>query len=492
MAPNEYERPDGAPITSAAWRALPPEFRKWIWATCQENVQLRARVGLNSTNSSKPPSSDGPEVKGTEKPRTRSGRKPGGQVGHPGHSRPLVPEDRLDGVTNSYPERCRRCGTDLPAARRGDMEPLRHQVAELPPIVPTVIEHRRHRVCCRRCGVVTVADLPPDVPEGSFGPTLRAFLATLCGRYRLSRREVAEFCAEAIGLDVSVGTIDNICRRVGEGLADPIDEVKEHVRDAQVVHLDETGWSQKGQRYWMWVAVAAAGAYFQITKTRGGKVVSAILGTAFLGKIVTDRWSAYTIIEAVRRQVCWAHLKRDFKRFVDRGGPGREFGEDCLALTKRLFEIWKRYEDDRIRWRTMQTRMTKVEIELGTLLGAGTASEDAKVRGFCEKIIQLEPSLFLFSRVPGVEPTNNRAERALRPVVLWRKGSFGTMSDEGSRFVERVMTAVMTCRLQGRSVLSYLRAVCAAQDAGERSPSLMGQKARDAPVVSRPPLARTG
>lgn len=488
MIPQECERPDGAPITDGGWRALSQPFRDWIWKLHRENTELRTRVGLNSKNSSKPPSTDKPGDKKQRRPR--SGRRPGGQAGHPGHSRPLVAEDRLDGITDSYPTRCRRCGDDLSGARHTDEEPLRHQVAELPPIVPTVTEHRRHRVCCPGCGTVAIGELPDGVPQGNFGPVLRALLVTLCGRYRMSRREVVEFCAEALGLDVSVGTIDNMCRSVGGGLADPVDEVKEHIRAAKVAHLDETGWSQKGERYWMWVAVAASAAYFQISKSRGAKVVSAILGAAFLGVIVTDRWSAYTIIEALRRQVCWAHLKRDFQRFVDRGGSGKAFGEEGIALTKRLFTIWRSYEDERIGRRVMQKQMAEIEIKFGEMFGG--LSEDAKVRGFCKKLLELGPSLFLFTRVPGVEPTNNRAERALRPVVLWRKGSFGTMSDDGSRFVERVMTAVMTCRLQNRSVLTYLRAVCAAQDSGTKIPSLMSQKSRDAPAAGDHALSKAG
>jgi transposase len=488
MVLDERRRPDGAPLTDAGWLSLSPALREWVWKLDQENTELRARLGLNSTNSSKPPSTDKPGVKKQRRPR--SGRRPGGQVGHPGHSRPLVPEDRLDGITDSYPNRCRRCDLDLRGVRRTDEEPLRHQVAELPPIVPTVTEHRRHRVCCPGCGEVAIPELPAGVPKGSFGPVLRALLVTLCGRYRMSRREVGEFCTEALGLDVSVGTIDNMCRSVGEALADPVEEVKEHIRAAKVAHLDETGWSQKGERYWMWVAVAAGAAYFQIAKSRGAKVVAAILGAAYLGMIVTDRWSAYTFIDAFRRQVCWAHLKRDFQRFVDRGGSGKAFGEEGLALTKRLFMIWRSYEDERIRHRVMKKHMAEIEMEFGELLGG--RSEDAKVRGFCKKLLGLSPSLFLFTRVSGVEPTNNRAERALRPVVLWRKGSFGTMSDEGSRFVERVMTAVMTSRLQSRSVLTYLRAVCAAQDSGTRIPSLLSQNARDAPVVGHRVLSKTG
>jgi transposase len=486
------KRPEGAPIGDAEWRSLAEPFREWVWGICRENEALRERIGLNSTNSSKPPSSDqANDVK--KRRRQRSGRRPGGQPGHEGHSRALVSEDRVAEFVDCYPERCRCCGRDVRGMRGDGEAPLRHQVAEIPEIVPTVTEYRRHRIGCPDCGTVTVGALPDGVPKGCFGPMLRSLVVTLCGRYRMSRREAVEFCAEALSLDVSLGTVDNQCRGVGASLAAPVDEVRDHIRACEVAHLDETGWKQKGERRWTWVAVTAVAAYFQIAKSRGAAIVSAILGPAFLGFIVSDRWSAYTIIDALRRQVCWAHLKRDFQRFADRGGSARCFGEAGLALTKRLFTIWRSHREKRISRRVMQKRMAEVEVAVGELLGDGLEHEDQKVRGFSKKLLQLEPSLFLFSRVECVEPTNNLAERALRPVVLWRKGSFGTMSDAGSRFVERVMTAVMTCRLQGRSVLTYLRAVCTAQDHGHAIPSLLSQKTRDAPSVRKGRvLSRTG
>lgn len=479
-------------MSDAEWSTLTAPFRAWIVKIYSEVVVLRGRTGLNSTNSSKPPSSDNPGcVKKSRRPR--SGRRPGGQPGHEGHSRPLVPADRVDEVIDRFPDRCRRCSRDISGVRDDCEAPLRHQVAEIPEIVPWVAEFRLQRVCCPDCGTVTVGVLPDGVSKGCLGPALRALVATLSGRYRMSRREVVELCSEVLGLEVSLGTIDNICRDVGEALASPVEEVRDHIRASDVVHLDETGWREKGERRWMWVAVTAVAAYFQISKSRGATVVSAILGAAFLGFIVTDRWSAYTIIEALRRQVCWAHLKRDFQRLVDRGASARSFGEAGLALTKRLFTIWGHYQNERISRGVMQRRMTELEIELGELLGLGLDHEDSKVRGFCKKLLELGPSLFLFARVIGVEPTNNLAERTLRPVVLWRKGSFGTMSDGGCRFVERIMTAVMTCRLQGQSVLRYIGAVCVAHDNGCPIPSLINQKARDAPASnSSRELSKTG
>jgi transposase len=373
-----------------------------------------------------------------------------------------------------------------------EQEPLRHQVAEIPAIEPLVTEYLRHRASCPHCGTMTVAGLPDGVPEGNLGPNLRALLVVLAGRFRLSRRETVEFCGEALGLSISVGCVSNVCMDVGTSLAGPVREVRQEIRSAPVVHPDESGWSQRGRRRWIWVAVCAVAAYFRITKRRSAAVVHEILGAAFKGCIVSDRWSAYTAIPAERRQICWAHLKRDFQGFVDRGGAAKAFGEEGVRLSKELFSIWQSYESGGVTRRRMRELMAEVEIGVGKLLGGGQDSADKKVRGFCAKVLDLGPSLFLFSRMTGIEPTNNRAERALRPVVLWRKGSFGTNSDGGSRFVDRMMTVVMTCRIQGRSVLRYLQDVCAAKDQGGRIPSLFAAKARDRPKVDEAVQTKSG
>lgn len=446
------------------------------------------RLGLNSTNSSRPPSSDPSKLKRT--PRQRSGRRQGGQPGHRGHSRSLVPVDRVNATHDIYPDSCRHCGSTISEDECKDIEPLRHQIAEIPAIVATVTEYRRHRCRCSQCGRVSVASLPAELPQGNFGPNLRALLVVLSGRFRLSRRETTEFCGEALGLAISVGCIDNMCQGVGESLGAPVEEVAKEIQSAPVVHADESGWRQRGARYWIWVTVTATLALYVIAQSRGSLVVQAMLGAGFQGDLITDRWSAYMYIEASRRQLCWAHLKRDFQAFEDRGGAARAFGTEGLRLTGALFSIWHRFQSAAISRGEMQALMALVEIRVGELLQDGLASSDKKVPGFCKKLLPLEPALFLFSRVPGVEPTNNRAERALRPIVLWRKGSFGTSSAQGSRFVERMMTVVMTCRLQGRSVLTYLRDVCLAQDRGKRAPSLLGKRPRERPKMGAATTAR--
>lgn len=403
----------------------------------------------------------------------------------------MVPADDVKVTHDLYPESCANCGGTLPAKACEELEPLRQQVAEIPAIEPEVTEYRRHRCRCAACGEVSVATLPAGVPEGNFGPNLRALLIVLSGRFRLSRREVREFCGEALGLSISVGCIDNMCRGIGESLGQPVEEIAAEIQSAPVVHADESGWRQSGARYWIWVVVTSTLAMYMISQSRGAQVIRTMLGDRFHGDLVSDRWSAYLIIEAIRRQLCWSHLMRDFQGFVDRGGVARAFGTEGVWLARALFSIWHRFQHAAISRGEMQALMALVEIRVGKLLQSGLASADKKVVGFCKHLLPLESALFLFSRVPGVEPTNNRAERALRPIVLWRKGSFGTNSAQGSRFVERMMTVVMTCRLQGRSVLTYLRAVCLAQDRGKRAPSLLRKRPRERPKLGAARTART-
>ncbi len=480
------KRPIETPFTAAEWDFLGDESRAWAIAAAAAVHELQARVGLNSTNSSKPPSTDPPHIKRFRRPPT--GRRPGGQPGHPGWSRALVAPERVDRIDDVYPEQCRGCGAGILKRDCEGQEPLRRQIAEIPEIEPFVTEIRCHRASCPKCGTVTVAAEPEGTPRGSFGPSLRALLVVLSGRFRLSRREVVEFGSEALGLQISVGCLDNMCRGIGELLAEPVEQVKREIQTTEVVHPDESGWLQKGVRHWIWVAATKTAAFFRIARSRGSDVAREILGDDFAGLIVSDRWAAYTLIPPERRQVCWAHLKRDFQGFIDRGGSSVAFGKAGLELTKELFTIWHDYESGKIDWPEMQKRMNSVEIEVGRLLAGGTRSKDKKVRGFTKKLLELEPSLFLFSRVPGVEPTNNRAERMLRPVVLLRKGSFGTMSAGGSQFVERMMTVVMTCRLQKRSVLKYLQAVCLAQDQGRKIPCLLKTRSRDGPPGASVPF----
>lgn len=480
--------PDVAPATLAQeWPWLAEESRTWI-------LSLWIKSEKDSHNSHKPPSGDQGDAKAkTNAKRRRKGKKrrrPGGQKGHPGHHRPLVPPDRVDERVDYFPSECRGCGKDL-RDEAPDPEPLHHQVAEIPEIRPRVTDHARHRVTCPDCDTTTTAPLPESVPKSCFGPNLRALVVLLSGRYRISRRETVDLCRDVFGLSVSVGSIANFLERTSHALRASYDEVATAVKDSGVSYMDETGWRERGKALHLWILVTSLAVLFRIGR-RTKKVAQEMLREHYPGTVVSDRYVGYRWLADERHQVCWAHLTRDFEGLAERGGESKVIGEACVKVSEDLFTIWHAYKDARIRWETMQGRMTEVEIRMGTLLEEGCESRNAAAKRLCKSLRRIESSLFVFSRTQGVEPTNNNGERGIRPAVQWRKICFGTQSSGGSRFVERILTVVATCRLQDRPLLGYLRDVITAADSGGEVPSLLQARARGDPRSHGPPSTPNG
>jgi transposase len=480
--PEAPEGPEGlSPPTTLeeAWALL-----RVLWQAVQElraeNAALRervrdleARLGQDSSNSSRPPSGDPPGAS-RRPPGRGSGRPRGGQPGHPRHLRAVVPPERVDRMEDHWPAACGRCAAPLPAAG-GDY--LVHQVTELPPVRAEVVEHRLHRVACPRCGAATRAGLPPGVPAGAFGPRVQAAVALLSGRYRLSRREAADVCGTLLDVPLAVGSVDGLCRATAEALAVPVAEAQATLPQAPVAYADETSWRQAGQGRWLWAVVTPLVTVFAVAPGRGSAVIKGLLGATFTGILHSDRWSAYGWLDVAFRQVCWAHLQRDFQALVDRGGAAAPVGTRALALSRDLFHLWHTFRGGTLDRAGLRVALQPTQDAFAHLLDAGAAGADPKAAGLCRALDRLWPALWTFADEEGVEPTNNAAERALRPAVLWRKGSFGTQSDGGARFVERALTVTATCRQQGRSALDYLTAACTAAQRGEPVPSLLSAAA---------------
>ena len=302
-------------------------------------------------------------------------------------------------------------------------------------------------------------------------------LALLSGRYRLSRREVAALGAALLGVDLCVGSIDGLCQATSQALAAPVAALQTAVQQAAVVNADETEWRQAGQRRWLWVAVSAVATVFTVASSRGSQVITGLLGAGFAGILGSDRWSAYTWVAPTRRQVCWAHLKRDFQALVDWGGAATPIGTAALGLLEVLFDAWHQARDDPAAYARLAETVAPTQAAFWMLLEVGQRSRSAKAAGLCTSLRKLWPALWTFVTVPGVEPTNNAAERAVRPAVLWRKGSFGSQSDAGAVFVARLLSVAATCRQQERSLLDYLTAVCTAAQQGHPIPSLLPEPA---------------
>jgi len=354
-----------------------------------------------------------------------------------------------------------------------DPNPKRWQVFELPEIKPDVVEHRAHALTCSGCGEVTTAALPDEAVLHGFGPRLTAALAYLSGRMRLSKRQISEAAQDLFGVPISIGAVCNAEQDASHALEAPVEQARVAVRAERVAHLDETGWREEKQRAWLWVATTMAATVFRVARSRSGKIAREILGEDFGGRLVTDRWSGYNWFDVERRQLCWAHLRRDIIGMIDRGGIGAGIAAMMLDEVDKMFEWWSRVRDGTMERASFQENMKPVRAEVEQLLREASESAEKKTAGMCREILTLEKALWTFVDVEGVEPTNNAAERAIRPAVLWRKGSFGNDSEKGSRFTERILTTVATLRQHHRNVLEYLAAACAAVRNGQAVPSLL-------------------
>jgi transposase len=435
----------------------------------QQVQELKARLDQNSTNSSKPPSTDPIGVK-RKPPEPPSKKRRGGQKGHPRRMRALVPPERVASVTDCKPAECRRCGHPLSGE---DAEPRRHQVAELPPIEPEVREYRLHRLCCPHCQTVSCGALPDGVPRTAFGPRLHAALSVLTGAYRLSKRQVAQLCSDLLGLTISTGMIAKLERITADVLEQPVAELAEQVKTAEAVNIDETGWRESGRKAWLWVVVTAVGIVFRVARSRAGAVARDLLGEQPKPIVISDRFPGYEWIRLGSRQICWAHLRRDMQAMIDRDGDGAEVGRRLLWQSNKLFESWHKARDGTIRRSTFLQTVAWLRPMVRSTLESGAGCACPKTATTCAELLRLWDCLWTFTRVEGVEPTNNAAERALRHAVIWRRISGGTDSEAGSRFVERMLSVVATCRQQKRGVTGYLTRCHRARLLGMEAPSLL-------------------
>lgn len=371
------------------------------------------------------------------------------------------------------PECCKACGRHLHGR---DPDPYRHQVVDVPPIKPDVTEYRQHKLTCS-CGAKTRAELPADVSTGAFGPRLLAMISICTAKYRLPKRSVRELLADFLGVELSLGSVAKAEQRVSAALEPCFDEARQFVRDSAAVNADETSWREDKRKAWLWVAATSQVTAFVIATSRGAKVAKDLLGEAFAGVLTTDRWSAYNWVNVALRQICWAHLKRDFQSWVDGGGAGAKIGAEVLRETRVMFRLWHRVRDGTLGREQFAKKMRAVQLNIATLLTQASTCRTKRVRGMATEMLKLEWAFWTFIETPGIEPTNNFGERQIRPAVLWRKGSFGTDSAAGSRFVERTMTTIATLRQQKRHVLEFITAACTARLTGAPAPSLIATEA---------------
>jgi transposase len=435
--------------------------------------ELQARLGLNSRNSSKPPSSDPPQAKRPRRSKGK-GRKRGGQPGHEGKTRAWFPLDDVDKFVDVRPSHCGCCARPLGPEAYGLLDPWRHQVVDLPPVSAFVTEYLMHGAVCGACGERTLASLPEGVMPWAVGPRLQAVLSTLSGRFRLSRREVLEAAEALFGpkARLSLGTLVALEERTRLALTAAYEEAARGVQEASIVHPDETSYYEGTHKSWLWVAATPEVAYYRIDPQRGRAAFHRLLPD-FRGSIVVDRWNAYVRHPQDQRQLCWSHLKRNFQELVDRGSPATRVGRPGLRAADAIFGAWKRHQEGRLTLPGLRRRLAPQKRKLERALKRGLKNQDRKARAMAKDLGPQYACLWTFTKTDGMAPHNNLAERMIRPAVLWRKSSFGTQSLRGSRFAECMLTVSQTLRLQGWSVLDFVERSIRAARCGKPAPSLL-------------------
>ena len=441
-------------------------------------AQLAEQLGQNSRNSHLPPSSDTPEERRKRKnqeKKARQERKRGGQPGHRGAHRELVAPEKVSKFVDLFPAECENCWKPLPEVP--DAAATRHQQTELPPIEPRTTEWRRHQVACPCCGYKTRAAYDGNqIPASPFGPRLMAIMALLTGVYHLGRRRAVELLSDIVGVRVSLGALSAVEERVSSAVQPCVDEAWDRVRAADVKHTDGTSWSQGGVTMALWTLAAAGVTVFKILADSAKNTLRPLYG-ALSGILVSDRAKALNFWAMAMRQICWAHLLRKFIAFSERAGPSAAFGKKLLDYTGLVFDYWHDYKHGRLDHPTFVAWLAPVRLQLEAVLADAVSADIPGLSGSCADVLEHRQALWTFVDQPGVEPTNNHAEREIRAVVLWRKRSFGTQSDRGNTFAENLMTVAHTARKQQRNVLAFLTTCCAAVRDDVPPPSLFGAAA---------------
>ena len=438
-------------------------------ATLTEQV---ARLSKNSSNSSKPPSSD---IVKPPKPNNSNGpRRQGGQPGHQGANRQPFRSDQIDRIEELHPAGC-------PCCHDGNLEPTGQvkiqQVAELRDNPLEITEYRLRGCRCSVCGKVVWADLPAGVAEGQlFGPRLQALMAYMKGSLHASYTGLAEFCREVLDIDVSRAHVCNTIARVSDALAGPYEELAEHVPTEPVLNIDESGWKDKGLKYWIWVFSTSLISFFHIARSRGSRVLEEVLGKTYGGTIVSDFFSAYVKYSNRLQQFCLAHLVRDIKFLTTLPDEAdKRFGKRLLIEFKRLFHFWHlRQKIPKARFDRIMLRIRDRVLRLAEVRACG---ERSKSRTLARRFVKHGEAIFRFLFDPAVPPTNNAAERSIRAAVIDRRITQGSRSLMGRQWNARIWTVLDTCRKQGRSAWQFLQNALSAHYFQTPTPSLIPQVA---------------
>ncbi len=461
-------------LIDVLWQAL-RELTQKVSVLERKIEDLQEKLDDNSTNSSKPPSSDFVKKKQEQKKGKRKSKKKrfqGGQPGHKGKTRPLLAVEEVDHIKKCFPEKTCECGGKIIC----EIDHFkRHQVHELPMTRPIVTEFQIYQgKCDKDCGKTHTGQLPLGVSYNMLGPLAISKVTTLTGSYRLSKRNAAAILNDFYGLSISIGTVSNAEKIVSKALTSPVEAAKQYVQESLVAkHADETSHKEQNKRMWTWVGISMLVCVFLIRASRSAEIAKELLGESFKGILNSDRYSAYNWIAAQFRQICWSHLQRDFKKISERTGASRKIGQSLLVCCQKMFTLWHQVKEGKLSRKKFKKLMNPIRNKVESLLKQGACCGHKKTQRTCKNILKIKKSLWTFISVSNVEPTNNLAEQLIRTFVIWRKTSFGTQSEEGSRYMERILTVVATCRMQKRNVLDFISQAVKAYFGEGIAPSLI-------------------
>ncbi len=461
----------------AARDAKLAEYEAKITELTAQVALLTERLGRDSGNSHRPPSSDGPGAasrgKGGRGRKSKSERKRGGQKGHKGARRQLVPAESVHRFIHLFPEACEGCAIPLPESP--DATPRRYQLFELLQNCGLyVTEFQRHEVTCERCGHRTRAAYDSEViPASPFGPRLNSVVALLTGSHHMSRRGAQQLLNDLFGLKVSLGALSAMEARTSQALVDATLQAEQAVLAGDVKYADATSWLLAGLTISLWTMATSMATIYKIFDNGRRETIRPWFGK-LLGILVSDRASVFDFWAMSARQICHAHLIRLFVSFSQRDGPAATIGRELLDLCGLVFEYWHGFKAGLLTRAELKKHIAPVQRQFEAALERAVAADIPRFSGSCANILAHREALWNFVTHEGVEPTNNHAELQLRPLVLWRKRSFGSQSARGLRFVERVMTVVQTARKQGKNVLDFITASVTAALRGSTPPALVG------------------
>lgn len=449
------------------------ELERQVATLAKQITELTSKLGLNSSNSHLPPSSDTPEERRKRRNKNKAKkreRKRGAQKGHSGAHRELLPPEKVNKFVDVFPAECENCWHPLPQVP--DPSPIRHQQTEVPPVDPFTTEWRRHAVTCPDCNYRTRAAYDENViPASPFGPRLMAIMALITGIYHLSRRGAVRMLWDLLRVRVSLGALSAVEARVSNAVQPAVAEAWVQVGRAKVKHTDGTSWYQAGLAMALWTIATKAATVFKIVTDSTKDTLRPLYG-ALRGILVSDRAKALNFWAMEFRQICWAHLLRKFVAFSERDGPAGAFGRNLLDYTGIVFEYWHDFKAGKLTRQQLIAWMAPVRQQVELLLVQAVAANITGLSGSCADILEHKPALWTFVENEEVEPTNNHAESEIRSFVMWRRRSFGTQSARGNVFAENLMTVAHTARKQNTSVLDFLTQCCEAQRLGTVAPSL--------------------